>query len=88
MACLKIKNYLSQLSQFYLFLFCIVVCFYGLFAVRYDRLEDLPVAIVNNDTGAKLEGEELKLGDEFVEKLKKSKDFNFQFVIVKRATKT
>lgn len=46
----------------------------------YDRLEDLPVAIVNNDTGAKLEGEELKLGDEFVEKLKKSKDFNFQFV--------
>lgn len=46
----------------------------------YDRLNDLPVAIVNNDTGAELDGEKIKLGNELVNRLKKSKDFDFQFV--------
>lgn len=46
----------------------------------YDRLNDLPVAIVNNDTGAELDGEKIKLGNELVDRLKKSKDFDFQFV--------
>ncbi|MEH6948597.1 YhgE/Pip domain-containing protein [Bacillus sp. JJ634] len=46
----------------------------------YSHLEDLPVAIVNNDKGAEMEGEKLQLGDEFVDKLKESKDFDFQFV--------
>jgi len=46
----------------------------------YDRLEDLPVAIVNSDTGAELDGEKYELGNEFVDKLKESKEFDFQFV--------
>ncbi|WP_456271889.1 YhgE/Pip family protein [Bacillus sp. AK031] len=46
----------------------------------YEQLNDLPVAVVNNDNGAELDGEELQLGDELVDKLKESDQFNFQFV--------
>ncbi|MBT2688949.1 YhgE/Pip domain-containing protein [Bacillus sp. ISL-47] len=46
----------------------------------YDHLEDLPVAIVNEDAGAYFEDKELKLGNELVDKLKESKDFDFKFV--------
>ncbi|NHC41404.1 YhgE/Pip domain-containing protein [Bacillus sp. MM2020_1] len=46
----------------------------------YDKLDDLPVAIVNEDAGATLDGNHLKLGDELVSKLKKNKQFGFEFV--------
>lgn len=46
----------------------------------YDKLEDLPVAIVNEDQGASLEGKNLEVGDELVKNLKKDKQFNFIFV--------
>ncbi|MBS4177494.1 YhgE/Pip domain-containing protein [Lederbergia citrea] len=46
----------------------------------YDRLQDLPVAIVNNDKGAVFEGEKLQLGDELVKKLKENDQFSFHFV--------
>lgn len=46
----------------------------------YDRLEDLPVAVVNEDRGAVFAGEEIKLGDDLVKKLKESKNFHFEFV--------
>ena len=46
----------------------------------YKHLDDLPVAIVNNDQGAELDGKTYELGKEFVKKLKGSKDFNFKFV--------
>lgn len=46
----------------------------------YDHLEALPVAVVNNDVGAELNGEKLQLGNELVKKLKDSKDLDFQFV--------
>lgn len=46
----------------------------------YEHLQDLPVAIVNEDKGAIFEGTELQLGNELVDKLKESGDFNFQFV--------
>jgi len=46
----------------------------------YDKLDDLPVAIVNEDTGATLDGNHLNLGDELVSKLKKNKQFGFEFV--------
>ncbi|MGD6801515.1 YhgE/Pip domain-containing protein [Rossellomorea vietnamensis] len=48
----------------------------------YSQLKDLPVAVVNNDSGAVFEGEKMKLGDELVEKLKGSSQFHFQFVDV------
>lgn len=46
----------------------------------YDRLHDLPVAVVNNDIGANYEGEKLTLGNELVENLKEIDEFTFQFV--------
>jgi putative membrane protein len=46
----------------------------------YDKLDDLPVAIVNEDAGATLDGNHLKLGDELVSKLKKNRQFGFEFV--------
>ncbi len=46
----------------------------------YDHLEDVPVAIVNEDTGYEFEGETLAIGDELVDNLKDEPEFNFQFV--------
>lgn len=43
----------------------------------YNRLDELPVAIVNEDKGAQLEGEPLQLGDELVSELLDNKDLNF-----------
>ncbi|RST75180.1 YhgE/Pip domain-containing protein [Siminovitchia acidinfaciens] len=49
----------------------------------YDKLEDLPVAVVNNDKGSDFEGEELRLGYELVNKLKDNDQFSFQVVTKK-----
>lgn len=46
----------------------------------YKYLEDLPVAIVNQDEGAELAGETLQIGDDLVNNLKKSKTFDFDIV--------
>lgn len=46
----------------------------------YDKLVDLPVAVVNNDKGSDFEGEELRLGYELVNKLKHNDQFSFQVV--------
>src|SRR5699024_8096243 len=46
----------------------------------YENLDDIPVAVVNNDDGYEFEGEQLHLGDELVDKLKEDADFNFHFV--------
>lgn len=43
----------------------------------YANLDSLPVAIVNEDKGAELEGEQLTLGDELTKKLIDSKQFKF-----------
>lgn len=46
----------------------------------YEHLEDMPVAIVNNDIGAEFEGKDLTLGEELVDKLKENDEFAFHFV--------
>ena len=46
----------------------------------YDHLEDVPVAIVNEDNGYEFEGEYLTLGDELVDNLKEEDAFDFHFV--------
>ena len=46
----------------------------------YDQLDTMPVAVVNNDAGAELDGEKLQLGNELIDKLKESNEFDFQFV--------
>jgi putative membrane protein len=46
----------------------------------YAYLSDLPVAIVNQDEGAELDGEQLQLGKDLVTKLKESNTFHFDIV--------
>lgn len=46
----------------------------------YKYLGDLPVAIVNQDEGAVLNGEQLEIGDDLVKNLKKSNTFDFDIV--------
>ncbi|MEK4494929.1 YhgE/Pip domain-containing protein [Ureibacillus sp. FSL W8-0352] len=46
----------------------------------YAHLEDLPVAIVNEDSGAEFEGKRLEIGKELAEKLNDSEQFNFKVV--------
>lgn len=46
----------------------------------YDRLEDIPVAIVNEDVAYLYEDELFELGDELVDKLKEEDEFDFHFV--------
>lgn len=43
----------------------------------YGHLENLPVALVNNDEGYEFEGEQLQLGDELVENLRDNASFKF-----------
>lgn len=46
----------------------------------YDQIEDVPVAIVNEDKAYEFEGETLTLGNELVDNLKDEPEFDFQFV--------
>lgn len=46
----------------------------------YEHLSDLPVVVVNEDNGATLDGEKIKLGNELAKKLAKSDEFQFQVV--------
>ncbi|HZG72304.1 MAG TPA: YhgE/Pip domain-containing protein, partial [Chondromyces sp.] len=46
----------------------------------YSQLNQLPVAVVNEDSGAEFEGEDLKIGNELMEELKKNDDFDFKIV--------
>jgi putative membrane protein len=53
----------------------------------YAHLDKLPVAVVNNDKGATMNGEKLAIGDKLVEKLKEKKNFDWHFVSEKEAEK-
>ncbi|MFS0861152.1 YhgE/Pip family protein [Fredinandcohnia sp. 179-A 10B2 NHS] len=46
----------------------------------YEHMEDLPVAIVNDDKGADFEGKSLQLGKELSDKLGNSEEFDFHIV--------
>ena len=46
----------------------------------YANMDDLPVAIVDLDKGAEMDGEQLALGRELADKLIDSKQFDFQRV--------
>ncbi|MGK0553526.1 YhgE/Pip family protein [Macrococcus capreoli] len=51
----------------------------------YGQTKDLPIAIVNNDKGAKIQGKDENLGDRVTKKLKKNDDFKWEFVDSKKA---
>jgi putative membrane protein len=59
--------------------------FVGAFWDPYAKLDKLPVAVVNSDQGAEMNGEEMKIGEDFVEKLKENKGFQWDFVSGKAA---
>ncbi|MDV2683290.1 YhgE/Pip domain-containing protein [Alkalihalophilus lindianensis] len=46
----------------------------------YGQLDQLPVAVVNEDRGAIIEGEQLNAGHDFVDELKKDPVLDFHFV--------
>lgn len=54
--------------------------FLGAFWDPYGKLGDLPVAIVNADKGTEYNGKTLRIGDEFEEKLKQNRQFDWRFV--------
>jgi putative membrane protein len=66
------------------FLLLVPLIYSGLFLSGYwnpyGKLEQLPVAIVNEDEGGVMEDEPIEAGKDFVKELKKSEDLNFKFV--------
>lgn len=46
----------------------------------YVNTGSIPVAVVNEDTGATINGESVNVGNEIVDELKKNKDIGWQFV--------
>ncbi|WP_339321009.1 YhgE/Pip domain-containing protein [Paenibacillus sp. FSL W8-0194] len=53
----------------------------------YGHLDNLPVAVVNQDKGAEFKGKELHIGSDLVDELKKGKDFDWKFVSAEEAEK-
>ncbi|QYA42481.1 YhgE/Pip family protein [Macrococcoides bohemicum] len=51
----------------------------------YGQTQDLPIAIVNNDEGAKIQDKDENLGNRVIEKLKENKDFKWEFIDSKKA---
>ncbi|MEK4706031.1 YhgE/Pip domain-containing protein [Bacillus sp. FSL R10-2780] len=51
----------------------------------YEQLDDLPVAVVNLDKGAELDGKPIEVGKGLVDNLKDNKSFKWEFVSEKEA---
>ena len=52
----------------------------------YGNLNRLPVAVVNLDKPSELDGQTLKIGNDLVKELKKTKNLDYHFVSEKTAT--
>ncbi|WAA09776.1 YhgE/Pip domain-containing protein [Fervidibacillus albus] len=46
----------------------------------YEKMSELPVAVINHDLGAEMDGEELQIGRDLAENLAESDAFDFQVV--------
>lgn len=57
----------------------------GAFWDPYSKLNDLPVAVVNNDQGAVINGKQRNVGEEMCDNLKESGDLKFIFTNYKEA---
>ncbi|MDW2885597.1 YhgE/Pip domain-containing protein [Exiguobacterium artemiae] len=53
----------------------------------YGKTENIKVAVVNEDKATKFEGEKIDIGDQFIKKLKKNDDFDWQYLSRKDAAK-
>jgi putative membrane protein len=54
--------------------------FLGAFWDPYAKMDQLPVAVVNNDIGTEFQGKSLHIGDDFVDKLKENRKFDWAFI--------
>lgn len=64
---------------------CIIPILYSFFYIwafwnPYGNLSTVPVAVVNQDQGASINGKQRNLGDEMVKEMKKGKEFKWIFV--------
>lgn len=64
---------------------CIIPILYSFFYIwafwnPYGNLSTVPVAVVNQDQGASINGEQRNLGNEMVKEMKKGKEFKWIFV--------
>lgn len=71
---------------------CILPSFYAWVNIAavwnpYGNTSDVAVAVVNNDTGTTLDGEEVNLGNDVVDKLKENDKIGWTFVDSKEAQK-
>src|SRR5699024_2118670 len=46
----------------------------------YEQTDQIPIGVVNEDTGAVIRDDEVQVGDALVETLQENDDFNWQFV--------
>lgn len=53
----------------------------------YGRLDQLPVAVINQDQSASFQDKTLTIGDDMVDNMKESKSLDFHFVSEKDAEK-
>jgi len=53
----------------------------------YGKVDQMPVAVVNLDKGAELEGKSLHIGNDLIDELKKNDDFKWDFVSAEQAKK-
>ncbi|MGX8178419.1 YhgE/Pip family protein [Exiguobacterium artemiae] len=53
----------------------------------YSKTENIKVAVVNEDKATKFEGEKIDIGNQFIKKLKKNDDFDWQYLSRKEAAK-
>mgnify|MGYP000034649496 CR=1 len=55
---------------------CFALLYFATFMDPYERMRELPIAVINQDAGATLNGEERNLGDELVESITNNDDAN------------
>ncbi|WP_144513406.1 YhgE/Pip family protein [Bacillus sp. FJAT-22090] len=74
-----------------IFLILVPLIYVGFFLAGYwnpyGKLDNLPVAIVNQDEGALMGNDPIEAGKDFVDELKENKELNFHFVSEEKANK-
>jgi putative membrane protein len=68
---------------------CVPLLYAGMFLYgfwdAFGKTGNLPVAVVNQDSGAKIAGKQLNAGNDLIKKLKKNNEFDWRFVSEKEA---
>ena len=82
------KSKMMLLSIIGLFFIPILYCgmFLWAFWDPYGHVDKLPVAVVNEDKAAKIDGEEINAGKDLVKELKENQKFEWHFVSEKEAS--